>query len=213
MKTTKIITSISFAILLLLSACKKDKKTPEPAPNNPPPPTNTEEVITTMKLYLTDSATNAVSIYGFEDIDGDGGNAGIFLGANQSDSVFTLAANTTYFMEIFLLDKTKNPVDTISNEVEEEGNDHMFFFNTSNPIGTPFTTTLSGSNIKITYTDLDTGTPTRGIGLTTRLRTYASTGTSKNPFIIALKHQPGVKDGTFAPGETDLEIPFKVMVN
>lgn len=212
MKTTKITTLISFIILLFFFACKKDKKT-TPPPNTPPPPTNTEEVITTMKLYFTDSATNVTSIFAFEDADGDGGNAGIFLGANQSDSVFTLSANTTYFMEIFLLDKTKNPVDTISNEVEEEGNDHMFFFNASTPSGSPFTTTLSGSNIKIIYTDLDTGTPARGIGLNTRVRTYASTGTSKNPFTVTLKHQPGVKDGTFSVGETDVEIPFKVKVN
>lgn len=215
MKTTNNKTVVLLALLtvLIFSACKKDKKTPEPAPNNPPPPVNTEEVITTMKLYLTDSASSAVSVYGFEDADGDGGNAGAFFGTNQSDSVFTLAANKTYFMQIILLDKTKTPIDTISNEVEEEGEDHMFFFNSTNPTGTPFSTILSGSNIKVTYTDLDAGTPTRGIGLTTRLRTYASTGSTKNPFTVTLKHQPGVKDGTFAPGDSDVEVGFKVIVN
>lgn len=199
-------------LIVLFAACKKDKKT-TPPPTTPPPPANTEEVITTMKLYLTDSATNAVSVFGFQDADGDGGNAGIFLGTNQSDSVFTLGANKTYFMEVILLDVTKSPADTISNEVEEEGKDHMIFFNSSDPSGTPFSTVLLGSTIKVTYTDLDAGTPARGIGLNTRLRTYASTGSAKNPFTVTLKHQPGVKDGTFAPGESDVEIGFKVMVN
>lgn len=215
MKTTnnKIIIVLALLTVFIFSACKKDKNTPEPAPNNPPPPVNTEEVITTMKLYFTDSATSAVSVFGFQDADGDGGNAGGFLGTNQSDSVFTLAANRTYFMEIVLLDVTKSPVDTISNEVEEEGQDHMFFFNGSDPTGTPFSTVLSGSNIKVTYTDLDTGTPARGIGLHTRVRTYASTSPVKHPFTVTLKHQPGTKNGTFAPGESDVEIGFKVVVN
>ncbi|MDZ4663521.1 MAG: hypothetical protein SGJ15_01465 [Bacteroidota bacterium] len=213
-KTTSSRRTVVVLILavLIFGACKKDKKT-TPPPIIPPPPANTEEVITTMKLYLTDSATSVVSIVGFEDADGDGGNAGIFLGTNQSDSIFTLGGNKTYFMEIILLDVTKNPVDTISNEVEQEGKDHMFFFNSSNPTGTPFSTVLSGSNMKVTYTDLDAGTPTRGIGLKTRLRTYASTGSAKNLFTITLKHQPGVKDGTFAPGDSDVEVGFKVMVN
>lgn len=208
----RIVSVLILAVVLIFGACKKDKKT-TPPPTTPPPPANTEEVITTMKLYLTDSATNAVSIFGFEDADGDGGNAGLFLGTNQIDSIISLAANKTYFMEIFLIDVTKNPDDTISSEVNAEGKDHMFFFNAANPTGAPFKTTLAGSNIQITYTDLDAGTPVRGIGLTTRVRTYSTTGSSKYPFTVSLKHQPGVKDGTFTPGDTDVEIPFKVKVN
>lgn len=210
--TNTLITALLF-VLLILNACKKDKNTPVPGVTLPPVPENTEEIITTIKLHLTDSASNVISIFGFEDIDGDGGNAGIYLGTNQADSVFTLAANKTYFMKIILLDKIKTPEDTISNEVKEEGEDHMFFFNQLNPTGTPFTTTLSGSGIKITYLDVDDGTPVRGIGLNTRVRTYASTGNIKNQFTITLRHQLGVKDGTFTPGETDVEIPFKVKVN
>lgn len=210
---TRILAITLLTVMMLFNACKKDKKTPDPVVTPPPPPANTEEVITTMKLYFTDSATSAVSIYGFEDADGDGGNAGAYLGTNQSDSVFTLTANKTYFMQIILLDKTKTPADSISNEVEAEGKDHMLFFNGTSPTGTPATTTLSGSGIKVTYTDLDAGTPVRAIGLKTRVRTYASTGTAKNAFTVTLRHQPGVKDGTFAPGETDVEVPFKVKVN
>lgn len=213
MKTTKFILTVSLFAVMILSACKKDKNTPTPTPNNPPPPANTEEVITTMKLLFTDSASNVVTTFGFQDADGDGGNAGTFMGTNQSDSVIVLSANKTYFMEILLLNVTKNPVDTISNEVNTEGKDHMIFFNQSNPSGSPFTTILSGSNIKLTYTDLDAGTPARGIGLKSRVRTYSSTGTAKHPFKVTLKHQPGTKDGTFTPGETDVEIGFKVNVN
>lgn len=206
--------SIYYVMLftLLSSSCKKDKKTPDPS-NPPPPNNNTEEVITTMKLYFTDSATNAVSVYGFQDSDGEGGNPGAFMGMNQSDSVFTLAADKTYSLEIILLDVTKNPVDTVSHQVQKEGKDHMIFFNEASPTGTPAATVLSGSGIKLTYSDLDAGNPQRPIGLKVKIRTYASTGAAKNSFKVTLKHQPGTKDGTFAPGETDTEVLFKVKVN
>lgn len=213
MKTTKFILTASLFAVMILSACKKDKSTPTPTPNNPPPPANTEEVITTMKLQFTDSASNAVTTFGFQDADGDGGNAGAFMGTNQADSVINLSSNRTYFMEVLLLDVTKNPVDTISKEVEEEGKDHMIFYNQSNPSGIPYTTTLIGSNIKIIYLDIDAGTPARGIGLKTKVRTSAATAGNKFPFKVTLKHQPGAKDGTFTPGETDVEINFKVSVN
>ena len=36
---------------------------------------------------------------------------------------------------------------------------------------------------------------------------------SKSPLTIELKHQPGVKDGTYAPGETDIQVAFKLKVN
>lgn len=215
MKTSiKLLTYVLF-FAIALSACKKKKN--EPAPIDPPPPDNTSEVITTFKLQLTDSATSIVTTFMYKDPDGDGGQAGFYgpgttTASTQSDSVFTLNANSTYYAEILLLDETKNPVDTISNEVKDEGDEHMFFFNSTNPSGTPYTLTLGGSNIKITYTDLDAGSPQRGIGLKTRWRTYASTGTVKNPLNIVLKHQPGVKNGTLAPGDTDLDISFKVKV-
>lgn len=216
MKTLFKLSSLFITATLLLSlSCKKKKN--EPAPNDPLPPDNTSEVITTFKLLMTDSATNTVYTFMYKDPDGDGGQAG-FYGpgttslSTQSDSVFNLSPNTTYFTEILLLDETKSPVDTISNEVEEEGQDHMFFFNSTNPTGSPYSLTLSGSGILLTYTDLDGGSPQRGIGLKTRWRTYTATGTTKHPLNIILKHQPGTKNGTIIPGDTDVDVNFKVTV-
>lgn len=209
--------TLLFAILLLLLGTSCKKKKDEPAPDNPPPAPNTQEIITTFKLLLTDSTTGTVYTYLYKDPDGDGGQSGFYGPGTssvsaQTDSVFTLMPNRTYFCEILLLDETKNPVDTISNEVSEEGADHMFFFNSLNPSGSPFMVTLSGSNIHITYKDLDSGSPQRGIGLLTRWRTYGIVA-AKNPVNIILKHQPGVKNGTFAPGDTDADVTFKVIVN
>lgn len=208
---TKIMTIVAVSILVF-AACKKDKKE-DPAPATPNNPTNTSEVITTMKIYIKDSITgNQItgSLFIFKDADGDGGSAGGFL-PNAADSLITLNDSTTYLAEIILLDETKTPADSISNEVVEEGQEHMFFFEQTNPTGTPYTTMLTSSGVKITYLDLDANN--RGIGQQFKIRTYGSTMGSQHPFRVTLRHQPGAKDGTFAPGETDVEIKFKVKVN
>lgn len=59
--------------------------------------------------------------------------------------------------------------------------------------------------------DLDANN--RGIGQQFKIRTNGSTVGSQHPFRVTLRHQPGAKDGTFAPGETDVEIKFKVKVD
>jgi hypothetical protein len=217
MKTTIKLFSITVTVLLLIAAsCKKDKKDPI---QEPTPTPDSQEVITTFKLILRDSASNMSSVCMFKDPDGEGGQAGFYgpSSTTQTDSVFTLNANKTYFTQIVLLDETKSPVDSISNEVKAEGVEHMFFYNHGNNSilnsGNPYTVQLNGSGIKITYLDLDAGTPQRGIGLQTRWRTQMSTGTTKHLLNITLKHQPDAKDGTYAPGESDISVDFKVMVN
>jgi hypothetical protein len=210
-------TALFVSLLALdLASCKKDKDTdPVPAPTPIP---NPEEVITTFQISFTDSASGTLKTYMFKDPDGPGGQSAYYgpTSAIQSDSVIQLNANTTYFASIRLLDETKNPADTISKEVKEEGAEHMFFYNNgSNTIlnsGNPYTLQLNGNGVKITYIDLDAGTPLRGIGLETRWRTV-SASPSKFPLNITLKHQPDSKDGTYSPGESDITVDFKLMVN
>ncbi|MDP2386114.1 MAG: hypothetical protein Q8M29_07070 [Bacteroidota bacterium] len=203
---------ILFLFALAVSSCLK-KKNEEPSANNPLSPTNSGEIITTMKIYIKDSVSGNYIIgspFIFKDADGDGGNIGTYLPL-AVDSLITLNDSTTYLAELFLLDETKNPVDTISNEVVEEGQDHMFFFEQTNPVGNPYSTILSGSGIEITYLDLDANN--RGIGQQFKIRTNSNTAGNQHPFTITLRHQPGAKDGTFPPGETDVEVRFKVKVN
>jgi hypothetical protein len=199
----------AIVLSLLSSSCKKDDPTPDE-------PANEEEVITTFVFKITDSTTNTTTTYFFKDPDGDGGTAPFYgpTAAAQSDSVLKLQANKTYFVVVELLDETKSPVETISTEVNNEGEEHMLFYNNgSNTVvnsSNPFTVKMNGSDMTIKYTDLDTGSPQRGIGLTTRWRT---SGTGKFPLNIVLRHQPGTKDGTYAPGDTDISIDFKYEVN
>lgn len=174
--------------MLAISGCKKDDDLVE----TPPPVQNDGEVITTMRLIATDSATNTVAgTFTFRDPDGDGGT-----GPDIFDTI-RLAANKTYLVQLVLLNETVTPADSISNEVLEEANDHMFFFH------------YSGATIVQSYLDQDTNTPPLGIGLQTKWRTgAASTGTSQ----VILKHQPGVKDGTETPGETDIDVTFQTII-
>ena len=199
-----IITTAALLAMLgtTFTACKKDKKE-DPAPQQPAPPANQAELITTMKVTLHDTTTHTNTTYVFSDLDGPGGNPATF-GNSGADSIINITATQ------LLLDESKSPVDTISNEVEEEGADHMFFFNSIAPTGTPYNTYLSGSMTNIKYLDLDANN--RGIGLSTEW-TAPSMMMAKSPLTIELKHQPSVKDGSYAPGETDIQVGFKLKVN
>ena len=190
MKTSvKKILIITTAVATIISGCKKDKETVP----DPEVPVNEPEVMTTFKLTFVDSSnTSNVITAAFRDPDGDGGKPAV-----QFDTI-KLAPNKTYLASVLILDETKSPVDTISNEVEEEGNDHLFFY------------TPGGVNETITILDKDTHTPPLPLGLKTKWKTgSSSTGTTK----IVLRHQPDVKDGTYTPGETDIEILFQTKIN
>lgn len=170
-------------LILTFSACIDD----EPKPNNPP--TNDSELITTLKIILTDSSDNSVKTFVFRDTDGDGGN-----NPTKFDTI-VLDASRTYSVSILLLDESKTDIDTISNEVLEEADEHLFVF------------TPSGVNLNIKITDMDSkGFP---IGLLSKWKTGA---VSNGNITIALKHQPGVKDGSSIPGETDIEIAFPIRI-
>lgn len=224
--TTPIKTIAYVAIAVLsFSACKKDKKTEEPVVDTPIPPTDPPEVITTVRLALRDSATNVIKTYAYKDPDGDGGTAGSFLNESGTRDTLVLLSNTTYFTQVYILDESKNPTDSTSNVIAgEESKEHMLFFN-GNPAatgnnantvinsGVPYTVQTNGSNLMIKYLDIDNGNPQRSVGIKTRWRTAASSAGITYPLTVTLKHQPGVKNGTYSPGETDVEITFKVKVN
>ncbi len=131
----KKITLVAFSVLLIaMLSCKKDKDL-QPLP---PPVTNSPELITSMKLIFTDSATtsNVYSAF-FNDPDGPGGSAPV-----QFDTI-KLSPNKTYLVNLILLDQTKNPVDTVSKEIWKERDDHLFFFQ------------YSGVSIQALYLDVD----------------------------------------------------------
>ena len=188
MKNKLFISAMIFSMAAAISGCKKD----DDLVDVPPPIVNEPEVITSMFLMLTDSATNTpFDTIAFRDLDGDGSNAPV-----QWDTL-RLNANTTYLMNVLLLNEIPNPADTISNEVAEEANDHQFFYN------------IAGVSLTHTYLDQDTNTPPLPIGLANKIRTGAAgTGT----FQVVLKHQPGTKDGQQTTGDSDVDVTFQTII-
>lgn len=187
MKTIQKITKTSLFLFLaavLIVGCKKDDDAPKPSASTPP--ANEEELITSVKITLTDTAGIAPIVEAwFRDPDGDGGNAPI-----QFDTI-RLVANTVYNATIELYDESKNPVEDITAEVQAEDDEHIFCY------------IPSAVNLAIIRTDSD---GTYEVGLATQWSAgAASLGTTK----VTLKHQPdGIKDGTCAPGDTDVELDF-----
>jgi len=109
-----------------------------------------------------------------------------------------LQRNSKYNCTIVILDVTKTPVDTVSNVIKERANYHLFFFRPS------ATLALTDS-----ITDHDTNVPALPVGLLSVITTgNSSTGTLE----VILRHQPNVKNGTYPPGSTDLDVFYPVKI-
>lgn len=176
---------VCMASLVFLNSCGE--------PDDPEDP-HQEEVITTLIYTLKADGQDDV-VLSFEDADGDGGGAPVITAGK-------LAANTTYNGTIELWNRSEDPDDEITPEVQEEGEDHQFFFES----------TLS--SVVISYDDKDASD--EPIGLKTQLSTGdAGEGTLK----VTLRHEPNkgadeVSNGsiTNAGGETDIEVSFDLDV-
>ncbi len=181
----KILLFSLFTSLLVLSSCDNDD------PDIP----NEEEVITTLVYTLASSDGSDVVELRFEDLDGEGGDAPVVTNG-------TLQANTTYSGVLTLLNEQEEPAENITEEIEEEDEEHQFFFES----------TVSG--LSVAYNDADAdGFP---IGLSSVL----TTGDAADGVLsITLKHDPvkdasGVSDGdiTNSAGEIDIEVDFNITV-
>lgn len=181
-KQTKVIAILGLAVLAGFTSCKKDEvlvETPQPTFNEP-------EVITTLTLTFVDDAGVEPNVtVTFRDPDGDGG-----LGPDIFDTI-RLQNNTVYNCSITLLNETVTPAEDMTAEVLEEDHEHLFCFSPS------------GADVSVARTDTD---GTYEVGLQSQWTVgVAGNGTTT----VSLKHQPdGIKDGTCAPGETDVEVNF-----
>jgi len=117
-----------------------------------------------------------------------------------------LAANTTYTGTILLENETESPKENVNKEIEEEADEHQFFFEAG-----------SGLNITTEYTDTErdykeTGSTTNPVGIAFQLVTgEASTGN----FTATLRHMPKKpNNGTLsdAGGDTDIAQAFALTI-
>ncbi len=187
---------LSLTTVFTISSCGDD---------DAPPVENAEEEITRVTARFTNVADNSdvVTAVWFDE-DGEG------TGDPVIDDI-VLDAGTSYLLTLQLENTLVSPAEDISVEVDEEAEEHMFFFEFSDLL---FSDPDGNGNVDnrgdaVNYEDSDSdGEP---LGLITSWTTAdASTGALR----IILKHQPGIKTATStsADGETDMDITFDVVV-
>lgn len=192
----------AFATLLtvaVLASCSKDDPKKEDTP----------ELITKATLTFTPTGGGTAVVVSATDPDGEG------VQDIAVDGPIDLVAGTQYVLTIDLLNTlvaVGQPGYSITDEVEEEGAEHMFFFSWS---GSAFQTPAGDGNIDnrtdpIDYVDIDAGG--LPIGLITTWT--SSSAIASGDFRVVLKHQPGTKTTTSGAtvGETDLDLTFTVNV-
>lgn len=185
MKTIKFLSVLFVSSLLFVGCNNNDDDTPEPV--------NEEEVITTLTVTLIPQGGGDPISWASRDLDGDGPNDPVIAVSGP------LAANTTYDGVVILLNETEDPAENITEEVEEEDDEHQMFYIVS-----------GGLNVTTDYTNFDgDGNP---LGTQFTLETgEASNGTVN----VVLRHEPKKpNDGSLgdAGGETDISVNFSVTV-
>ncbi|MEM6686662.1 MAG: type 1 periplasmic binding fold superfamily protein [Bacteroidota bacterium] len=168
----------------LFTGCSND--------DDAPTPVNEEEVITTMTITMIPAGGGTTVTLQTRDLDGDGPDAPVVTVSGP------FAANTTYNGTIVLLNETETPAENITTEVEDEDDEHQFFF-----------TVGGGLDIATTYTNFDGNN--NPLGTTFDATTGAA---STGSITFTLRHEPtkpntGLVD---AGGETDIETTFTVMI-
>ena len=217
-RPARLLTGGALLATLGLAGCNKNEEVVSPSVAN--------EAITTMTLTVTNAASASdTQTATWEQLLDAQGNP-VSTGPNYSQANLTLKPNTTYNVTVGLLDKSQTPTFNVGAEILERANIHSFFFQplpttqalvipapTGSdtyplPIPTPVPTG-SPLNLTVTRIDTDTNNPALPVGLADRFVTGAA---SSGYLRVVLRHQPNVKDGTYAPGSTDFDAGFKVAI-
>jgi hypothetical protein len=204
MKTLSLASALLLGLSLVTAACGDDGEV-DPGEDN--------EVITTVTLDFAPMGGGAVVSASFRDDDGDGG------AAPTIDPV-ALTAGTTYTLSVRFLNELETPAEEITEEVEDESDQHQVFLTGSAVIG-PATANTTGP---LTHTYADTDANGNPIGLDNTIVAAAGTG----DLTVTLRHMPPVNDveqkvagladdvktGGIAslPGNTDVSVDFDVTV-
>ena len=184
--------------LFIFTACEEDEAAPEEE--------NEVEVFTDVKLVFTPTGGGAAVEAAAQDPDGAGVQELQVLGA------INLAENTIYTLTMVIENCLESPCELMNEEIEEEDDEHQFFFAFTN---NAFTSPAGNGNIDsasdpINYNDSDGNG--NSLGLNTSWTTgSASTGT----FTVQLQHQPDVKTATSGStdGDTDFALTFNLNIN
>ncbi|MFN5422213.1 MAG: hypothetical protein ACK5AO_03005 [bacterium] len=180
-KMIRIFIVVSMLSVVFIS-CKKD---PVVDPNE-------EELLTTVRITLTEKISGVQSVFEFKDLDGEGGQP-----PSKFDQII-LAKQKVYDCTLEFLNESANPVDNITAEIQEEGADHEIFFTSTNSL--------------VTFSNLSKDANNLPLGLTSTWTASNATGTGT--LSITLKHKPGIKASgdPITKGETDVALDFALAV-
>jgi hypothetical protein len=197
MKNYSYLMTLFAAVALTFSSCKSDDPVPE----------NEGEVITDVILKFTElnsagSPTGTPIEVRATDPDG------LELGNGPTIGTINLSRGKTYQMEVSLFNSIEN--EDITVEIEEEKEEHQFFF-----LGKAFTGTAI-----LTYTYDDEDIDGNPVGLRGIVQTI---GFNTAQMRVVLRHDlnknftgannPNWENFVQAGGETDLDITFPVVLN
>lgn len=185
MKKLKLQFLLFAVVVLFLNGCKKEDVV-DP---------NEGELITTVKLKLTNTLSSSMVplVYEFKDLDGEGGAAPV-----KFDDI-VLLKNIPYICEVTVLNESVSPADDITSEIRAEANDHQFYY------------VPSSSNL-LSVSNYDSDTQGLPLGLSSFWVTGLNPGTGT--LKLVLKHKPGTKaaNDPITKGETDIELDFKLII-
>lgn len=159
-----------------------------------------EELITLVELTLTEldnegNATQNETTVTWEDEDGPGGNDPVI-------GTMSLEAGKSYSGTIRLLNTTVDPADDITVEVQEEADEHQFFY------------TVEGTDsdrLFVETTDQDSnGLP---VGLEYLVTVTDGEATSLTLNVVLSHYDDSPKDGTTRSDETDIDVDIPVEIS
>jgi hypothetical protein len=192
----------AFAVILLLSCEAED-----------PEREDTPELITKATLTFTPDDGGAPVTVTATDPDGEG------VSNITVDGPINLIADKTYIMTITLINElalSSEPEYNLTEEVEKEGEEHIFFFSWTNNV---FSNPAGDGNIDnrhdvVNYIGASNSTDANGLplGLTTTWTSAPSQ--TDGSFRVLLKHQPDLKSESSdsQTGETDLDLTFTINI-
>jgi hypothetical protein len=212
--------TLYFILLSWSMACKKKEQEVNPTIDNEALTTVSVRLSNTQAPFDKDTAT-------WEQLLDRNGHP---LPVDTSKALLSLRPHSVYHAELVLLDKTQSPYGDASIEIRERSNYHLFFYQplpSALPLVIPTSPkdvlplpipsgnsvlsqdSASALQLSILITDQDSNTPPLPVGLQANFTTGAA---SRGWLRILLRHQPNGKNGTFAPGSTDLDVGYSVKI-
>lgn len=150
------------------------------------------ELITKVEMLLVDSSSNDTLMSNWSDIDGLGGNNPTL------PDTFKLQQGKMYLGHIkFYTNHDATSFHEITQDIVNEGNNHIICYTVQTMIMPP-------TSLYMIRTDEDANKKVLGM----KTEWYTPVTYDKGSVQIKLKHQPGIKDGSCEPGETDVEVYF-----